>query len=99
MDVYLNIVIIFNELIIGVEFKEILSKYEVCFKCFGKGVEVKNIKICDKCNGSGKEVGRRKILFGIVEMVGVCFKCDGLGEIIISVCDMCKGVKYIKKDK
>ncbi|CAL59428.1 molecular chaperone DnaJ [Mycoplasmopsis agalactiae] len=99
MDVYSNIVITFNESITGVEFKETLSKYEVCPKCSGKGAEAKNIKICDKCNGSGKEVGRRKTPFGIVEMVGACSKCDGLGEIILSACDMCKGAKYIKKDK
>ncbi|MCA8850636.1 DnaJ C-terminal domain-containing protein [Mycoplasmopsis bovis] len=98
-DVYSNIVITFSESITGVEFKEILSKYEVCSKCSGKGAESKNIKVCDKCHGSGKEVGRRKTPFGVVEMVGACSKCDGLGEIILTVCDMCKGAKYIKKEK
>ncbi|WP_429997420.1 zinc finger-like domain-containing protein, partial [Mycoplasmopsis bovis] len=65
----------------------------------GKGAESKNIKVCDKCHGSGKEVSRRKTPFGVVEMVGACSKCDGLGEIILTVCDMCKGAKYIKKEK
>ncbi len=69
-DVYSNIVITFGESTTGVEFKETLSKYEVCSKCSGKGAESKNIKVCDKCHGSGKEVGRRKTPFGVVEMVG-----------------------------
>ncbi|QKT05724.1 DnaJ C-terminal domain-containing protein [Mycoplasma sp. OR1901] len=90
----------FMEAFNGVQFKEKLSKYELCLQCSGTGAKDKNsFKTCSTCNGSGTETKQYNSIFGRQIQKVVCSTCNGSGKMITEKCTLCNGEKYTKTTK
>lgn len=69
--------------------------YEVkCNICRATGAlngDSKYIERCFRCNGSGKENVRRRSVFGVINNIAICSKCDGAGRMPTKKCHSCSG--------
>ncbi|MCT4469827.1 DnaJ C-terminal domain-containing protein [Mycoplasma sp. HS2188] len=99
-DLLSRIQIDFNDAIKGKQVTLELKKWEICDLCNGKGAQnASDIKTCSVCNGSGQQQFQQRTPFGVINTVGTCRNCNGVGEIIANKCNQCKGEKYIRKNK
>lgn len=69
-----------------------VKKYVPCEHCHGTGAKDEHSKeTCPTCHGSGQEVRQQRSMFGIMQQVTVCSRCNGTGEIIKDPCPHCHG--------
>lgn len=81
-----------EEVATGTEKKLKINKYVPCEHCHGTGAKDEHSKeTCPNCHGSGQEVRQQRSMFGIMQQVSVCSRCNGTGEIIKDPCPHCHG--------
>lgn len=81
-----------EEVASGTEKKLKINKYVPCEHCHGTGAKDEHSKeTCPTCHGSGQEVRQQRSMFGIMQQVSVCSRCNGTGEIIKDPCPHCHG--------
>ncbi len=81
-----------EEVATGAEKKVKINKYVACEHCHGTGAKDEHSKeTCPVCHGSGQEVRQQRSMFGIMQQVMVCSRCNGTGEIIKDPCPHCHG--------
>ncbi len=81
-----------EEVATGTEKKLKINKYVPCEHCHGTGAKDEHSKeTCPTCHGSGQEVRQQRSMFGIMQQVSVCSRCNGTGEIIKDPCPHCHG--------
>lgn len=93
IDIHDEIVITFEESILGTSKKINIKYISDCKKCDGVGG--KSEKICKECNGTG----RKKYNTGIFNITSTCDKCEGKGKILSDVCNECNGKGINIKNK
>jgi molecular chaperone DnaJ len=90
----MNLSILFEEAINGVEKEVILNNYATCSTCDGSGAaSASSIKKCSRCRGSGQVHQSR----GFFSMTSVCPQCYGKGKTITDPCTGCRGEGRVKK--
>ncbi len=72
-----------------------LKMKEVCHTCNGSGCKPgTHPETCDQCGGKGQVVFTQDTMFGRVQNVQTCPKCNGTGKIIKEKCSTCNGSGY-----
>jgi molecular chaperone DnaJ len=90
-DIQANLKISFLEAIFGVETELTYERYVACAVCAGTGSKDGKKHTCSQCNGRGKVAQVRNTMFGSIQTVSTCPKCNGSGEEIADPCKQCKG--------
>ena len=91
-NIRIKVKLTLEEVATGTEKKIKINKYVPCAQCNGTGAKDEHSKeTCPVCHGSGQEVRQQRSMFGIMQHVSVCSKCDGTGEIIKNPCPKCHG--------
>ncbi len=99
-DISVDIQILFEESIFGIERKLLINKVGTCEGCAGSGAEKgSKAKTCPTCNGKGKVHETRRSFLGSVTVNTVCSACHGKGEIPEKVCKTCGGAGVKKKSE
>ncbi len=69
-----------------------VKRFKTCPNCRGSGGEPGSRDIrCPACNGSGRRRVQQNSFFGRFEMVTVCDKCRGRGQLHEKSCRSCRG--------
>ncbi len=89
----MNLSILFEEAIKGVEKEVILNNFATCSKCNGSGAaSPASVKTCNRCRGAGQVHQSR----GFFSMSSVCPGCYGKGKTITDPCSGCRGDGRVK---
>lgn len=83
----------FKEAVLGTEKELQISRFEVCSRCSGEGVEPGyRPQECPACGGSGYIQTRQ----GFFAITRPCSHCHGKGQIIGNPCRNCRGTGRVK---
>jgi molecular chaperone DnaJ len=98
-DIEIRVDISFKESYLGVKKEVSFIKKILCSDCHGTGAAhwKDGLSTCPDCSGSGKVKRRMQTMFGVVEQVAACERCNGTGQVIKEVCSTCKGKKTVQK--
>jgi molecular chaperone DnaJ len=100
VDLEMDLDLAFDEAIFGVEKEITLEKKDTCQVCQGsRAAEGSKINICSKCHGQGQIKTQRRTIFGVMQSVGTCDRCDGLGKIPERACAECRGTGQKRRSK
>lgn len=99
-SVRIRLNISFKEAVEGVTKKIEIDYKEECSFCHGSGAKDGTAQAtCDQCGGKGQVVFMQQSLFGQMQSVQACPKCNGTGKIIKERCQSCNGGGYLKTKK
>lgn len=77
-----------------------VKKHVPCEHCNGTGAKDEHSKeTCPTCHGSGQEVRQQRSMFGIMQQVTTCSRCNGTGEIIKDPCTHCHGQGVVQGEE
>jgi len=97
-DLRYDLVLTFEEAVLGCEKEIEFHRPEVCDHCAGSGSEPgTRPQRCPTCAGSGEVHRTRQSILGSFVSVSTCPECQGSGEIIANPCSVCRGQKQVKK--
>ncbi len=87
-----TITLSFEEAAFGVKKNIGLVRTQECEHCKGTGAKAgTEYSVCPECGGSGQVRYVQNTLFGRIENIGPCKKCNGTGKIIRQKCEHCNG--------
>lgn len=99
-DIFVNIVLSFEEACFGVEKNITFNKIEKCSDCKGTGAkDGKEFTVCPDCKGTGRVRFQQNTMFGTTIREAGCTKCNATGKIIKEKCSTCNGKGYSKISK
>lgn len=99
-DIFVNIVLSFEEACFGVEKNITINKIEKCPDCKGTGAkDGKEFTVCPDCKGTGRVRFQQNTMFGTTIREAGCTKCNATGKIIKEKCSTCNGKGYSKISK
>lgn len=99
-DIFVNIVLSFEEACFGVEKNITFNKIEKCPDCKGTGAkDGKEFTVCPDCKGTGRVRFQQNTMFGTTIREAGCTKCNATGKIIKEKCSTCNGKGNIKISK
>ncbi len=99
-DIFVNIVLSFEEACFGVEKNITFNKIEKCPDCKGTGAkDGKEFTVCPDCKGTGRVRFQQNTMFGTTIREASCTKCNATGKIIKEKCSTCNGKGYSKISK
>lgn len=99
-DIFVNIVLSFEEACFGVEKNITFNKIEKCPDCNGTGAKNgKEFTVCPDCKGTGRVRFQQNTMFGTTIREAGCTKCNATGKIIKEKCSTCNGKGYSKISK
>lgn len=99
-DIFVNIVLSFEEACFGVEKNITFNKIEKCPDCKGTGAkDGKEFTVCPDCKGTGRVRFQQNTMFGTTIREAGCTKCNAMGKIIKEKCSTCNGKGYSKISK
>lgn len=99
-DLRYDLSIKFEEATAPLEKKVTVNKYASCDVCDGTGeTDDSHAETCPDCNGSGHVNVTQNTLFGRVQTMATCSRCQGSGKIIKNPCKKCHGQGRVKKPK
>lgn len=99
-DIFVNIVLSFEEACFGVEKNITFNKIEKCPDCKGTGAkDGKEFTVCPDCKGTGRVRFQQNTMFGTTIREAGCTKCNATGKIIKEKCSTCNGKGYSKISK
>ncbi|MBU2640066.1 MAG: molecular chaperone DnaJ [Nanoarchaeota archaeon] len=90
-DLQYEMEIEFEEAAFGTEKEITIPRTEACKKCDGSGSNDGEIENCEDCNGTGQVNRIHRSIFGMMQQIMVCRKCNGSGKKIINPCKECSG--------
>ena len=92
---YLGMSIEFLDAIHGAKKSIKLSVDKKCESCDGTGAKsASDIITCSKCKGTGRVTIQSRTPFGMMQRVGTCPDCNGVGKTIKNKCTTCSGSGY-----
>uniref|UniRef100_A0A0E0KAP0 J domain-containing protein n=1 Tax=Oryza punctata TaxID=4537 RepID=A0A0E0KAP0_ORYPU len=81
LDIRYDLLLSFEESIIGGKREVNIFRYETCGTCLGSGARSSNdITECPQCRGQGRLMKTQRTPFGIVSQISSCLNCDGRGK-------------------
>lgn len=99
-DIFVNVVLSFEEACFGVEKNITFNKIEKCPDCKGTGAkDGKEFTVCPDCKGTGRVRFQQNTMFGTTIREAGCTKCNATGKIIKEKCSTCNGKGYSKISK
>lgn len=99
-DIQVDVEIIFEEMMRGVQKELRLYKRVKCSKCNGEGGESGSKKNkCRQCGGSGQIHKNQRSFFGMMSQVAVCPDCQGEGVTHEKKCSQCGGDGQTKEEQ
>ena len=99
-DIFVNIVLSFEEACFGVEKNITFNKIEKCPDCKGTGAKNgKEFSVCPDCKGTGRVRFQQNTMFGTTIREAGCTTCNATGKIIKEKCSTCNGKGYSKISK
>jgi molecular chaperone DnaJ len=91
-DLQVQVSLMFEEAVFGVEKTVEVTRNEVCGTCRGSGAAPgSSPQRCQTCGGRGEVRQVRQTIFGSMMQSGPCPTCSGRGEVITSPCQTCRG--------
>ncbi len=91
-DILTHASITLEEAYMGIDKKVRLKHVIACSICKGSGAEPgSNIVTCKTCNGNGQVRATQRTIFGIMQTVTVCPRCNGSGKSVEKPCSNCRG--------
>ncbi len=95
-DLRYNLRITFEEAVLGVDRKIVVSRLVKCEKCGGSGAKKgTGRKTCPKCGGSGQTT----VSQGFFSIRQTCPQCRGTGKIVENPCENCRGDGRVRVEK
>ncbi|TVU47890.1 hypothetical protein EJB05_07506, partial [Eragrostis curvula] len=92
LDIRYDLLLSFEESILGGKRQINIFRHETCDTCHGTGAKSSNsIAECYQCRGQGRIMKTQKTPFGTVSQISSCLNCDGSGKIITDHCSSCYG--------
>ncbi|VAI08222.1 unnamed protein product [Triticum turgidum subsp. durum] len=92
LDIRYDLLLPFEESILGGKRVISISRHETCGACHGSGAKSSNsITECAQCRGQGRSMKSQRTPFGIVSQISSCLNCNGSGKIITEHCPSCDG--------
>lgn len=91
-DIYTRISLSFEEAVFGVKKDITYNRMKKCTVCGGTGAAPgSKPETCPDCKGRGQRVVNQQSLFGSVQRVTTCTRCNGTGKIVRTPCQNCRG--------
>jgi len=98
-DIQIPLGLTLEEISEGVEKKIKVRHLVVCKTCTGTGAKAGTaVETCQTCHGSGQIRQVRSMGFGQFVNVTVCPTCQGAGQTVREVCEVCKGEGRIQEE-
>ncbi|MEK7081663.1 MAG: molecular chaperone DnaJ [Patescibacteria group bacterium] len=98
-DISIDLEILFEESIFGVERKIFITKAGICDVCRGNGAKPGvGEKTCSACNGKGKLHETKRSFLGSFTSVRTCGTCRGAGKVPEEKCPQCRGLGVLRKE-
>ncbi|KAL6867405.1 hypothetical protein ACP4OV_015429 [Aristida adscensionis] len=100
LDICYDLLLSFEESIIGGKREINIFRNETCDTCQGTGAKSTNsIEECNKCRGQGRLMKTQRTPFGIVSQISSCLNCDGGGKVITEHCISCYGSGKVQVER
>uniref|UniRef100_A0A3B6JJZ6 J domain-containing protein n=2 Tax=Triticum aestivum TaxID=4565 RepID=A0A3B6JJZ6_WHEAT len=100
LDICYDLLLPFEESILGGKREISISRHETCGACHGSGAKSSNsITECTQCRGQGRSMKSQRTPFGIVSQISSCLNCDGSGKIITEHCPSCDGSGKVQVER
>uniref|UniRef100_A0A453IL80 CR-type domain-containing protein n=1 Tax=Aegilops tauschii subsp. strangulata TaxID=200361 RepID=A0A453IL80_AEGTS len=100
LDIRYDLLLPFEESILGGKREISISRHETCGACHGSGAKSSNsITECTQCRGQGRSMKSQRTPFGIVSQISSCLNCDGSGKIITEHCPSCDGSGKVQVER
>ncbi|KAM3230062.1 hypothetical protein ACQJBY_060698 [Aegilops geniculata] len=100
LDIRYDLLLPFEESILGGKREISISRHETCAACHGSGAKSSNsITECTQCRGQGRSMKSQRTPFGIVSQISSCLNCDGSGKIITDHCTSCYGSGKVQVER
>ncbi len=96
-NIRISLSLTLEEIARGKELDVVLSRYERCETCQGKGG--KGTITCPHCRGRGEVREQSRSIFGSFIQVYTCPECGGTGRVTKDVCEKCSGAGRVKSQK
>ncbi|KAJ1298179.1 hypothetical protein BS78_01G434100 [Paspalum vaginatum] len=95
-----DLILSFEESILGGKREINILRYETCGTCHGTGAKSSNdITECTRCRGQGRLMKTQRTPFGIVSQISSCLNCDGSGNVITENCTECYGSGKVQVER
>ncbi len=89
-----------EEILLGVEKKVKVSKFNSCKSCNGTGAKGGTaFNTCSNCHGSGRITRIANTILGQMQTTSTCPSCGGEGKTITEKCTTCYGNGIVKEDE
>jgi len=89
-----------EEILLGVEKKVKVSKFNTCKSCNGTGARNGTAyNTCNTCHGSGRITRIANTILGQMQTTSTCPSCGGEGKTITEKCTSCYGNGVVKEDE
>uniref|UniRef100_A0A0A9F8K6 CR-type domain-containing protein n=1 Tax=Arundo donax TaxID=35708 RepID=A0A0A9F8K6_ARUDO len=99
-DISYDLLLSFEESILGGKREINIFRDEMCDPCHGTGAKSRNgITECTRCRGQGRLMKTQRAPFGIVSQISSCLNCDGRGKVITEHCTRCYGSGKVQVER
>ncbi|CAM0872057.1 unnamed protein product [Alopecurus aequalis] len=100
LDIRYDLILPFEESILGGKREISILRHESCGTCHGSGAKSSNsMTECTQCRGQGRSMKSQRTPFGIVSQISSCLSCDGSGKIITEHCTSCLGSGKVQVER
>ncbi|CAN6307483.1 unnamed protein product [Urochloa humidicola] len=100
LDISYDLLLSFEESILGGKREINIFRHETCGTCHGTGAKSSNgITECTQCRGQGRLMKTQRTPFGIVSQISSCLNCGGSGKLITERCTECHGSGKVQVER
>ncbi|CAN6290181.1 unnamed protein product [Urochloa humidicola] len=100
LDIRYDLLLSFEESILGGKREINIFCHETCGTCHGTGAKSSNgITKCTQCRGQGRLMKTQRTPFGIVSQISSCLNCGGSGKLITEHCTECHGSGKVQAER
>ncbi|KAK3147952.1 hypothetical protein QOZ80_3BG0288750 [Eleusine coracana subsp. coracana] len=100
LDIHYDLLLSFEESILGGKREINISCHETCGACHGIGAKSSNfIEECYQCRGQGRLMKTQKTPFGTISQISSCLNCGGSGKVITDHCTSCYGSGKVQVER
>ncbi|KAK3150909.1 hypothetical protein QOZ80_3AG0239290 [Eleusine coracana subsp. coracana] len=100
LDLRYDLLLSFEESILGGKREINISRLETCGTCHGTGAKSSNfIAECYQCRGQGRSMKTQKTPFGTISQISSCLNCGGSGKVITDHCTSCYGSGKVQVER
>ncbi|RLN19900.1 chaperone protein DnaJ-like [Panicum miliaceum] len=100
LDISYDLLLSFEESILGGKWKINIFRHQTCGTCHGTGAKSgSGITECTRCRGQGRLMKTQRTPFGIVSQISSCLNCGGSGKVITEHCTECHGSGKVQVER